>query len=72
MMMSIVGGSIQVAGHKNGHLGTAGLVTRADFKGYKAVNKHTLAILAQKIEGDRYTIGSLPFTTKEESVLHRL
>ena len=71
-MISIVDDSIPVAGHQSVSLGTAGTVTQSDFEGYKAEQKHTLAIIAQKIEGVGYTIGLLTFTTKEELVSHFL
>ena len=52
LMMSIVDGSIPVACPRgSGSLGTTGTVTRANFEGYKAEHKRTLAILAQKIGG---------------------
>ena len=47
-----------------------GTITQADLEGYKTDQKRTLGILAQKIEGGGYTIGSLTFTTLEESVLY--
>ena len=47
--------------------GTTGAVTRAEFNGYKAKQEQALALLKQEMGGGGYTIGSLLFTTLEES-----
>ena len=59
-MMGIVEGTIPVAGHTGSNrIWTAGIVTLADFEGYKAEQKRTLLVLKQLIEGGGYTIGLL-------------
>ena len=72
MMMIITDGSIPVAGHQNSRVGTAGSVIRGLLQGIQGSTEALAGIPCSEDRGGWYTIGSLMFTTKEESVAYCL
>ena len=70
IMLKIFTGKISIARYPSGQAWeTAGWVTQAAvFDRYKAMQKREMAILEQEIGGGGFTIGSLVFTTLQDSI----
>ena len=72
LMLDIINGKIPILSRATGpdrnDLSTAAALTQADFRTYQVEQKKELAMLKQEIGGGGYTIGSLLFTTLDESV----
>ena len=73
-MMGIVDGTVPLPvppGETGATTATNHMVNRVESDGFKTKQKPTLGVLEQLIEEGGYTIGSLLFTTVEESISYR-